>query len=350
MKITHIVNSKHYPFWGMNYFSRINSVIEVLKFGIHCTNFHELYSIVKIEFGRYATFANLAINMQIQMPKISVIIPTYNRAELLKPTLDSVLQQSFKDFEIIVVDDGSTDQTEQLLLSYKGKINCFKIENSGQSYATNYGIHHAKGEYIALLDSDDLWDENFLQTSINVLIANGSYDFCYCNYSYFDEDKIISEKYLPEDKQISGNLFSKVLEGTFVCTGSYLIKKSDIIQIGLFDTSLPVVSDWDIWLRISYHLKGVYIDESLFKLRQHSNRISNNSLPMAVGNLRVIRKIKKLFPDEYEKHKTMLYKKLAKNHRVVGSSYRMKGQFLNSINHYMKSFWYSLLTKETSKT
>ncbi|MFY0651991.1 MAG: glycosyltransferase [Cyclobacteriaceae bacterium] len=279
------------------------------------------------------------------MPTISVIIPTYNRAHLIKETIKSVLRQTFSDYELIVVDDGSTDNTEKLISNYPD-IRYIKISNSGQSIASNIGIHASESEYIALLDSDDLWDDHFLSTSYTVLKENKSYDFSYCNYSYFTSDGLISEKYLPKNKQLSGRFFLEVLKGTFICTGSYLIKKEHITKIGLFDETLTVASDFDIWLRISHEYTGIYIDQSLFKLRQHSQRISGNSLIMAQFNLKVYNKIRFLFPDEFKNHKSIIMNKKAENHRSIARNYRKKNQlglsvlhYVNAANYYIRSMY-----------
>ncbi|MDC1162240.1 glycosyltransferase [Tenacibaculum sp.] len=275
-------------------------------------------------------------------PIISVIIPTYNRAYLLKETIDSVLNQTFNDFELIIVDDGSTDDTEQLILSYDEDITYIKIVNSGQSRATNIGINASKAEYIALLDSDDLWDRSFLETSYETLLGNASYGFCFCNYSYFDKNKVISEKYLEVNRQVSGDLFPYVLEGQFICIGSFLIKKEYLIVVGLYDEEIPVANDWDLWLRISHKYNGIYIDESLFKLRQHNNRISKNGFLMAKCNIKILKSLKTEFSEEHNKYRNLLTKIEAKNYRVIAGTYRKKGKLLLATFYYLKVLFYKM--------
>src|SRR5690349_3602213 len=106
------------------------------------------------------------------MPKVSVIIPTYNRAQFIARAVDSVLEQTYKDFEIIVIDDGSSDNTQEILKAYEGKIRYVYQQNKGISAARNRGIQEAKGEYIAFLDSDDVWKPEKLSVQVAILDVN----------------------------------------------------------------------------------------------------------------------------------------------------------------------------------
>ncbi|MCE7992765.1 MAG: glycosyltransferase [Roseivirga sp.] len=272
------------------------------------------------------------------LPKISVIIPSYNRAHLIGETLDSVMNQTFKDFEVIVVDDGSTDETAEVIKSYGDVIRYIKIENSGQSIATNTGILAARGEYVALLDSDDLWDERFLELLYHRVSTSDEFDFSYCNYLYFDGDEVIYDEFIIPEKRVNGNVFDLFMEGTLICTGSYLIRKDDMVEIGMLDPSIPVVTDWDVWLRISHRFTGAFVDECLVRIRKHPDRLSHQIAEISRCNLIVLYRIKSRYPEAFRKHYSTLLPQLQRNHRIVAGHLRKEWKLFSAGKHYLLSF------------
>jgi len=120
------------------------------------------------------------------MPKVSVIIPAYNAAPYIRATIDSVLNSTFKDFEVIVVDDGSTDETYKLLQNISHKVKVIRQENQGLSGARNTGIKNSTGEYIALLDSDDIWHQDKLKSQVEVLDLNPTVGLCFTEFSLWN--------------------------------------------------------------------------------------------------------------------------------------------------------------------
>ncbi len=185
-------------------------------------------------------------------PTVSVIIPTYNRAHLIGRAIQSVLNQTYRDFELIIVDDGSTDKTDDIIKEFKKKDERIKYikhdKNRGGSAARNTGIIIAKGEYIAFLDSDDEWFKRYLEKQVEN-IKNSSISACisYCgfirkrenSYQFFCPSKI-------------GNLYHLQLYKAYVSpTSAVLVKRKCFDLIGLFDETLPARQDYDIWLRLS---------------------------------------------------------------------------------------------------
>ncbi len=271
-------------------------------------------------------------------PKISVIIPTYNRAHLIGETIASVLAQTFTDFELVIVDDGSTDDTKSLVGAIDDqRIQYMHIDNSGQSVASNTGIMAAQGEYMTLLDSDDLWEPNFLEVMYTHLTSQHEHDFCYCNYHYFDEGGLIFDEFIDFEKRIDGSLFELFMEGTLVCTGSYLMKREHMIEAGMLDPSIPVVTDWDLWLRISAKYTATYVDQCLLRVRKHQDRLSHQITEMARCNLVVLYRIKSNYPDAFKKHMRTLMLQLKRNHRMVAGDHRRKSRYLTAAFHYFKS-------------
>ena len=213
-------------------------------------------------------------------PIISVIIPTYNRENMIGYAIKSVLNQTFKNLEIIVVDDGSTDNTEEIIRGFKDKrvkyIKKYK-KNRGISVARNVGIKIARGKYIALLDSDDKWLPEKLDKQIKIL-QDGSPELgvVYSNSCYIDESGKNINK-LPKPKKLEGYIYEDLLGGNYVGTPStVLIRKECFQQVGLFDDLLNAQADWDMWIRIAKYYRFTLIKTPLVRYRLHSNQLSKN--------------------------------------------------------------------------
>ncbi len=211
------------------------------------------------------------------MPTVSVIIPTYNRACFLCETLESVLAQTYQDFEILVVDDGSTDDTEAVLAPYMSRIRYFKQENAGPAIARNRGIFYSKGEYVAFLDSDDLWYAEKLEKQVKILDENPEigvvYTDCYCGQSPTDPNQtgFFASAYPP-----SGDIFERMTQNNLFWTSSLMLRKEVFITSGIFDPTLRWSEDYDLWLRICRLTKCHFIQEVLGLFREHPGRITKN--------------------------------------------------------------------------
>lgn len=212
------------------------------------------------------------------MPLISIIIPTYNRAELLELTISSVLKQTFDDYEIIVVDDGSTDNTEEKII----KVNCDKIiylkmKHSGiQAVARNFGLKVAKGEYIAFIDSDDIWFPQKLEKQIEYFIKNPEYKMI-CSNAYILRNNVETNEFYIKEKFNDISIFL-LLKHNIIINSSVLIKREIINQLGYLCESLKLKSleDYDYWLKVASVCKIGFINEALLYYRIHENNISKN--------------------------------------------------------------------------
>jgi glycosyltransferase involved in cell wall biosynthesis len=211
-------------------------------------------------------------------PIISVIIPTYNRARFLERAINSVLKQTYQNFELIIVDDCSTDDTESIIKNFiDERIVYIKLKkNSGSSVLTrNKGIKVAKGEYVAFLDSDDEWISEKLQKQIELFTESNNFNlgFVSCNaiYIYEKENRILN-RIIQRPKDV----FKKLLEANFIpSASSVLIKKEVFNTIGLFDRKIKGVQDWDMWIRISQKYAFDFVPESLLKYYIHNSNITN---------------------------------------------------------------------------
>src|SRR5450759_1400233 len=142
------------------------------------------------------------------MPRVSVIVPTFNRARLIRETLDSVLEQTYADYECLVIDDGSSDDTREAIGDLLPRLIYQPISHTGAAAAYNTGLTLARGEYVAFLDSDDLWDARFLERMIGALAAAPWAGFAYCDYSTFDVHGTTRSGWLTPDEKLHGDVFS----------------------------------------------------------------------------------------------------------------------------------------------
>lgn len=214
-------------------------------------------------------------------PTVSIIITCYNYGKYLEGCLTSVLKQTFNDFEIIIINDGSIDNTDEVIKKFKNIANLkyIKQSNSGQARAKNVGIQNASGSFIAFLDADDVWDENKLKKQMP-LFENKSVGVVYSRSSYINEsgevlaNLKITEKYLlPKSGKVTKNLFLD----NFVPFSSSIVRKDCFGKFGGFDESLKMGIDWDLWLRISTAYEFDFVNEPLLIYRVgHAGQMSKN--------------------------------------------------------------------------
>jgi glycosyltransferase involved in cell wall biosynthesis len=206
-------------------------------------------------------------------PVVSVIIPTFNRSHLLEETLNSVLAQSFKDFEIIVVDDASTDGTQILLNKFSSLQTIVLDVNQGVSYARNRGIEVAKGRYICFLDSDDLWEPKKLEIQTQWMEEHIEFAACQTEEIWIRNGVRVNpgEKH----KKYSGDIFLQSLPLCIVSPSSVMIRTNILKETGGFDTKLLACEDYDLWLRMSSKFSFGYINQNLLiKYGGHEDQLS----------------------------------------------------------------------------
>ena len=207
------------------------------------------------------------------MMNISVVIPTYNRVELLKRSIDSVINQTIKPFEIIIVDDGSNDGTEAMVKKKYDSLKLIKQKNKGASAARNSGIKASSGEWICFLDSDDEWKNDKLEKQITAVANNSDYKFFHSNEIWIKNGKRINQK--KKHKKYGGDIFKKCLDMCRISPSSVLIDKSIFEEIGFFNENLVVCEDYELWLRICDQYKVFFIDEPLIiKYGGHQGQLS----------------------------------------------------------------------------
>ncbi len=222
-------------------------------------------------------------------PKVSVVIPTYNRAHTLDRAVKSILDQTFRDFELIIVDDGSTDNTIEVVSSVNDpRIRYIRHDsNRGANAARNTGIKAACAEFVAFQDSDDEWMPEKLEKQVGVLEATGhEVAAVYTGFLRLKGDEVT---YIPGDdiSKKEGYIHQQLLKGNFITTQTVLARRQCIVDCGMFDEEMPRLQDWDLWIRIARNYHFLYINESLVRAYHTQDSISKNmaAYDAAIGRI-----------------------------------------------------------------
>lgn len=242
------------------------------------------------------------------MPKISVIIPAYNAMNYLPDTLDNLLKQTYNDFEIIIVNDGSSDSIEQWFSQLQDRrVKLISQENQGAGLARNTGIINAKGEYLAFLDADDIWESTKLEKQLRILEENPEVGLVYTWVEYISETGQSTGRIVKH--QAEGNVWEKLIKCNLVECGSVaMVRRSCFDDVGIFDRNLSsFVEDWDMWLRIASRFPFKVAKEVLVYYRQHPNGGSKNWPSMEENYKIVIEKAFSSAPNKLEHLKNKSY-------------------------------------------
>ena len=219
----------------------------------------------------------------MSLPTVSIIIPTYNCALYIAETIASILNQSFKDIELIVVDDGSTDATRDIVASFGSSVRLVTQANAGVCVARNRGIREAAGKYICLMDHDDYWFPHKLARQISMLEQQPETGVVYSSFILWHRDESggqfpspntfdlnsYSDDTVPE---FSGWIYHQFLIDCWMLTSTAMFRAEIFDQCGLFDESLPYSEDWELWLRISHSYPFVQLRRPTTLYRQHAHQ------------------------------------------------------------------------------
>lgn len=280
--------------------------------------------------------------------KVSVIIPVFNSSRFLAKAIESVLAQTYQNFEIILVDDGSTDNSKEIILSFltkfPDKVSYLYQQNKGIAGARNTGLKNSSGVYIALLDADDRWLPTRLEESVIVLQNQPDIGLVHSDIVIIDENDTIIESPTRETRYLSGSIFEHLfLRKANISAVSVLFRRSCIVDVELFDEDPRCMGcdDRDLWLRISEKYHIVYIDKILSQYRIHSSNYSNNLEKMVSARYYIVSKYRK------NKESSILIRKaLAKIHRDFGDSLlyqhmysKAKTEYVKALKYWPFSFW-----------
>ena len=216
------------------------------------------------------------------IPKVSVVIPTYNHREFILDTLDSVLNQTMSDYEVVVVNDGSPDDTHELLqpLVQANRVAYFQQANQGQSYARNVGISKARGEYIAFLDDDDIWPVDKLEWQVRMLDEDPSLGIIGGRFHAIDASGQFqwAGRYHPEI-----NFETLFTENPFHSPGQVLIRADVLRRVGGLDSAIWGADDWDLWFRVAREFQIVMVDRVALYYRFHPSNASKQTARLLDG-------------------------------------------------------------------
>ena len=232
---------------------------------------------------------------QAGSPLVSVIIPAYDVAEFIGEALDSAFAQTFTDYEVIVINDGSPDtaKLEQVLAPYMSRIVYLKQENRGVSAARNTGIAAARGSLIAFLDGDDVWLPNYLEVQVKRIQADGTIDVLYPNVLMFGGASEVGDEFIticPSNGEVT---FERLLLQECNVSNCSIARKDTLVRAGMFDESLRSVEDFDLWLRvIKAGGRIAYHRDVLARYRRRSGSLTADPIWLSEHILEVLRKVK----------------------------------------------------------
>ncbi len=271
--------------------------------------------------------------------KVSVIIPSHNRAGVLPRALDSVLDQQLPALEIILVDDASDDATEQLIKSRYPQIRYLKLpRNRGVSAARNLGIAEAEGDWIALLDSDDAWLPGKLQAQKDLIEAHPELRLCHTEEIWIRNGKRVNP--MRKHAKSGGRIFFQCLPRCVISPSSVLLRKDLLAEYGGFDEDLPACEDYDLWLRICAREPVLFVEQAqIVKYGGHEDQLSRKHWGMDRFRIQALEKLLltgKLRPDQYAAALDTLKKKsaiLAKGAEKRGDRQRAQAIRRNAERH-----------------
>lgn len=287
--------------------------------------------------------------MKQNMPLVSVIVPVYNGERFLQETIDSIINQSYKNLEIIIVDDASTDASREIIDAYQDdrikKI--YKDKNENICCASNEAFECAKGEYCALIGHDDVWYFDKIEKQVNFMESNSAYNVCFTRCNIIDQNnQIIDEQHLLNDifnlyknQEREAHIYQLYVEGNRFCAPSALIRREDLNKVGFYDNSLLQLQDYELWLRL-LTLSNLYIlDEKLLAYRQildtntNLSSISPTTLMRGDHEFHYIRE-KYLYDLSDELYKTVFSEQLIKKESLSKEDFKCERMlFMKRMNN-----------------
>ena len=275
---------------------------------------------------------------------VSVVIPTFNHGDFLCEAIESVLGQTYPYFEIIVVDDGSSDHTQKKIECYGSRIRYFYQENKGLSAARNRGIKEAKGNFIALLDADDLWLPKKLELQMQCIAigSGGTVGIVGCGGYWMNDQGCITGEFMRRNYPHRLRLWKELLMKNVLAAGgsAALIRVECFRRVGLFDEKLHAAEDWDMWLRIASYFEVQFIEKPLVKIRVRKDSMS---APLHVQNMlnNELKVLKKNFSNTHSRLNIFFKQKaLSQRNYAAAVAYREMGNRREVARHILRSIYF----------
>lgn len=269
--------------------------------------------------------------------KVSVVIPTYKRGELIRRAIESVIKQTYNELEIIIVSDGKYEETDNIVNEYKkldSRIHYISYDHSrGANYARNAGIKYSTGNFVAFLDDDDEWVENKVEYQLKIFSEDSDIGLVYTGTQSIYEDDQLSYNTMPSE---GGDLSIKIFEKNYIgITSTVMVRRDVLLKAGMFDEGLPARQDYDLWIRVCQLCKIGFVNQTMIKYYNNSanNQISSNILKyekaIDILNKKYRMKINEINPDlltnwDVENNFMMANKALRNSDKKVGRNYIKK--------------------------
>ena len=281
-------------------------------------------------------------------PQVSVIIATYNRASYVAQAIRSVQAQSHADIEIIVADDGSTDDTPHILSQFGPGVVYLPLLHRGQPAATrNAGLRAAVGEFVAFLDSDDLFLPRKLALQLTAFEQHPEAGLVYSNGYFFPDDPALPTGHALDGMPTpSGEVLADLLRGNFLTSPVVLIRRTCLEAVGPFDEdpALFVAEDYELWLRVAAHFPFAYVPGDVAAIRRQEGSISGDVAALRSCALLAMNKLECSRPDLRRSYATAFNEGYARNHGAIAAVLFQRRQFLRGLSHAAQALRYSLRT------
>jgi glycosyltransferase involved in cell wall biosynthesis len=266
------------------------------------------------------------------MPLVTVIIPTFNRVDVLPRSIRSVLKQTFQDIELIVIDDGSTDSTADLIAGASDSIRYSRQDHKGVSAARNTGIVASHGKLIAFLDSDDEWRQDKLEKQLELYDEADDDFICHSDELWLKYGKVINQKRI--HKKQGGCFFQRALERCLISPSAVLLSRLLLNKIGLFNEKLPAAEDYDLWLRVTAFYAVKFVSEPLVvKHGDRSDQLSK-TIP-AIDRFRIQAILNILQnPELRTDYRRAAIRELVKKCEILAKGLSKRGKCEEAIGYY----------------
>jgi glycosyltransferase involved in cell wall biosynthesis len=291
------------------------------------------------------------MNNQYSEPKISVIIPAYNAAEFIRSTLESVLAQDYQNLEVIVINDGSKDDTAKIVQSFGPPVQVVSTDNGGVARARNRGIQLAEGDFIAFLDADDLWEPDKISSQVEAI--DEDHRLIYTDTHAFGVDNLPYTGISAGQELPSGDIRIQLIERNFIATSSVLMDRDICKKISGFNHNIPVGEDWDYWLRAISCTGAKYVNKPLVRYRVQLDSLSRNTGNLISGSLMVINSALSSLDIDPRKKRRLRKHTISGCYCYAATSARSNSQKLKALKLFATAYLYHpdrAILKEMVKT
>ena len=264
------------------------------------------------------------------VPTVSVIIPTYNRKALVLEALESVFVQTYRDYEVVLVDDGSTDGTQTAVASLGNGIRYLYQENAGEARARNYGLSAARGDIVAFLDSDDQWTPELLESEVGILKSHPEVALA-CARALTSGRK--SKRFAPQQEVLTGDLFPLLFQTNFVNNSTVVARRSCLAEAGGFNEAYLTYYDYDLWLRIASRYPLAYVGRYLAYCGRGGDNLSKDTSRSREAILEILRK--NYDPSRIDS--AAYHRRVANCCLAVGRAFLAQGEYDRAWSFFLKA-------------